>query len=173
MRYINLRFTLHYITLQWATSDCAVCWLVCSGCTDGTVCVWTVRQPGTTCTTPTLTTASKVCHLHQPSPRFNSHFVWKCWQSCYYRFYQRNSFLPFHGTEYPVMCADVPLGNYSFTPRERLDGTHCLWPPYGIGQAIYIFILSFGLSFFSLPNLSHHRLDVYHTSTHGVIIVRI
>jgi len=27
--------------------------------------------------------------------------------------------------------------------------------------------------FFSLPNLSHHRLDVCHTSTHGVALVRI
>jgi len=29
------------------------------------------------------------------------------------------------------------------------------------------------LSSFSLPNLSGHRLDVYHTSTHGVALVRI
>jgi len=31
-------------------------------------------------------------------------------------------------------------------------------------------LLSF---FFSSPNLSGHRLDVYHTSTHGVALVRI
>ena len=52
----------------------------------------------------------------------------------------------------------------------------------------YIFILSFVLFFFlsfflsssssssssfSSPNLSRRRLDVYHTSTHGVAIVRI
>jgi len=40
----------------------------------------------------------------------------------------------------------------------------------------YIFILSFVLSFFFIfpsPNLSHHRLDVYHTSTHGVALARI
>jgi len=50
-----------------------------------------------------------------------------------------------------------------------------LWPPYVIGQAIDIFILSFGLllSFFSSPNLSGPRLDVCHTSTHGVALVRI
>ena len=35
----------------------------------------------------------------------------------------------------------------------------------------YIFILF--LSFFSSPNLSGRRLDVYHTSTHGVALVRI
>jgi len=34
--------------------------------------------------------------------------------------------------------------------------------------------LSFYLSiFFSSPNLSGRRLDVYHTSTHGVALVRI
>jgi len=38
----------------------------------------------------------------------------------------------------------------------------------------YIFILSFVLSFFfSSPNLSRRRLDVCHTSTHGVALVRI
>jgi len=60
-----------------------------------------------------------------------------------------------------------------------------LWPPYVIGQAImhimlikmkwnYIFALWFLLisSFFSLPNLSRRRLDVCHTSTHGVALVQ-
>ena len=42
----------------------------------------------------------------------------------------------------------------------------------------YIFMLwfvlsSFFLSFFSSPNLSRRRLDVCHTSTHGVALVRI
>jgi len=32
----------------------------------------------------------------------------------------------------------------------------------------YIFALWFFLSLFSWPNLSRRRLDVYHTSTHGV-----
>ena len=45
-------------------------------------------------------------------------------------------------------------------------------------QTLYFalwFLLSFFLlSFFlSLPNLSHPRLDVCHTSTHGVALVRI
>jgi len=48
-----------------------------------------------------------------------------------------------------------------------------LWSPYGIGQTIYIFMLWFCSFFFSSPNLSRHRLDVCHTSTHGVAIVRI
>jgi len=29
------------------------------------------------------------------------------------------------------------------------------------------------LFFYSSPNLSGHRLDIYHTSTHGVALVRI
>jgi len=37
----------------------------------------------------------------------------------------------------------------------------------------YIFILWFLLSFFSSPNLSHHKVDVCHTCTHGVALVLI
>ena len=33
--------------------------------------------------------------------------------------------------------------------------------------------LSFSLLLFSSPNLSSHRLDIYHTSTHDVALVRI
>ena len=35
------------------------------------------------------------------------------------------------------------------------------------------FLLSFFLSFFTSPILSHRRLDVCHTSTHGVALVQI
>jgi len=53
-----------------------------------------------------------------------------------------------------------------------------LWPPYVIGGPLYFcpvvsfffFLLS---SFFSSPNLSGHRLEVYHTLAHGVALVRI
>ena len=58
-----------------------------------------------------------------------------------------------------------------------------LWSPYGIGQTIiflpcdffffFFFFFFFLLSFFSSPNLSRRRLDVCHTSTHGVALVRI
>jgi len=45
-------------------------------------------------------------------------------------------------------------------------------------ETIYIFMLWFVLlsscsSFFSSPNLSRRILDVCHTSTHGVALVRI
>jgi len=57
-----------------------------------------------------------------------------------------------------------------------------LWPPYVIGGPLYfcpvisIYLSSFFFllpSFFSSPNLSGRRLDLYHTSTHGVALVRI
>jgi len=55
-----------------------------------------------------------------------------------------------------------------------------LWPPYPyvIGQAIIFlpcgfFLLLLSSFFFSSPNLSGRRLDVYHTSTHRVALVRI
>jgi len=56
----------------------------------------------------------------------------------------------------------------------RRAGT-LLWPPYEIGQAIiflswFLSFFFFYLSFFSSTNLSGRRLDVYHTSTHGVAL---
>jgi len=55
-----------------------------------------------------------------------------------------------------------------------------LWPLYGIWQAIvflpggFFFYVSIYLSsnFFSSTNLSRRRLDVFHTSTHDVALVR-
>ena len=54
-----------------------------------------------------------------------------------------------------------------------------LWSPYGIGQTIIFsccglfFFPSFFFLFFSSPNLSGRRFDVYHTLAHGVALVRI
>jgi len=54
------------------------------------------------------------------------------------------------------------------------SGYSYLWSPYVIGQTIIFSSCSFFLLlFFSSPNLSGRRLDVYHTSTHGVALVRI
>ena len=49
-----------------------------------------------------------------------------------------------------------------------------LWSPY-VSRPLYFcpVISIYFLSFFSSPNLSGRRLDVYHTSTHGVALVRI
>jgi len=49
-----------------------------------------------------------------------------------------------------------------------------LWSPYGIGQTIIFLPCGFFfLLYFSSPNLSCRRLDVCHTFTHGVALVRI
>ena len=48
--------------------------------------------------------------------------------------------------------------------------------PYVIGGPLYfcpVVSIFYLLSFFSSPNLSGRRLDVYHTSTHGVALVSI
>jgi len=66
----------------------------------------------------------------------------------------------------------------SATERELhqcVNNTALLWPPYGIGHAIIFLPCGFfylSSSFFSL-NLSGRRVDDYHTSTHGVALVRI
>jgi len=56
-----------------------------------------------------------------------------------------------------------------------LDISLLLWSPYVIGQTIIFLPCDFYLlsSFFSSPNLGGRRLDVYHTSAHGVALVRI
>jgi len=50
-----------------------------------------------------------------------------------------------------------------------------LWPPCVADANIIFLPRGFYLSSisFSSPNLSGRRLDVYHTSTHGVALVRI
>ena len=81
--------------------------------------------------------------------------------------------------------------NRNLQPCDGTEISILLWPPYGIGQAIiflpcgfsmaalrsrcghYIFVLFLSSFFYSLPNLSSRRLDVYRTSTHSVALVRI
>ena len=48
-----------------------------------------------------------------------------------------------------------------------------LWSPYGIGQTIIFLPCGFFFLLFSSSNLSRRRLDVCHTSTRGVALVRI
>ena len=72
-------------------------------------------------------------------------------------------------------CVSVFGARYVGLSRIIAARTSSLWPPYGIGQAI-IFLpcdLYLLLLFFSSPHLSGQKLDVYHTSTHGVALVRI
>jgi len=73
---------------------------------------------------------------------------------------------------------DVPLKQLKLFLDVLLDefSAHLLWSPYVIGQTIIFLPCDFYLlssSFFSSPNLGGRRLDVYHTSTHGVALVRI
>jgi len=64
----------------------------------------------------------------------------------------------------PAPLIRVLLKNYVF-----------LWSPYVIGQTIIFsccgLFFFFFLSFFSSPNLSSRKLDAYHTSAHGVVLV--
>ena len=48
-----------------------------------------------------------------------------------------------------------------------------LWPPCVADADIICLPCGFFIFFYSSPNLSGRRLDVYRTSTHGVVLVRI
>jgi len=47
-----------------------------------------------------------------------------------------------------------------------------LWLSYAMSQAI-VFLSWVSSFFFSSPNFNRRRLDIYHTSIHGVRLVRI
>ena len=73
-----------------------------------------------------------------------------------------------------VSCSPLcKLRNVFNNGRSHLACSHFLWSPYVIGQTITFsscFFLSSFFFFFSLPNLSDRRLNVYHRPTlaHGV-----
>jgi len=69
-----------------------------------------------------------------------------------------------------LSCEDIARQSCAMMPRWRF-----LWSPYVIGKTIIFLPCDFYLlSFFlSSPNLSGRRLNAYHTSTHGVALVRI
>jgi len=49
-----------------------------------------------------------------------------------------------------------------------------LWPPcVADADIMFCLVVSIFFLFFPLPNLSGRRVDVGHTSTHGVALVRI
>jgi len=57
---------------------------------------------------------------------------------------------------------------------DNIVSINFLWPPCGIGQAIIFLSCGFFLYIvFSSPILSGQRLDVYHTFTHDVALVRV
>jgi len=94
----------------------------------------------------------------------------------YFTIFLRKSLVRMH--DYNVFCR---LDWNTNPPLFYIDRLGCcqywtikepyLWPPYGIGQTIIFLPCGFFYLpsiFFSSPNLSHRRLDVCHTSTHGV-----
>ena len=71
---------------------------------------------------------------------------------------------------YGSQDAQQLLQIHKYQGQQRL----LLWSPYAVEQTITFSSCGFFLSFFfSSPNLSVRTLDVYHTSTHGVALVRI
>jgi len=72
-----------------------------------------------------------------------------------------------------ILC-EMVVSKYILQLQCILPISGCLlWSPCVIGQTIIFSSCSFFLSFFSSPNLSGRRLDVYHTLAHGVALVRI
>jgi len=77
------------------------------------------------------------------------------------------------------MSASATQGGHNnfVQPAYRACVSDCYGRPMW-GALYFCPVVSFYLSiffffFFSSPNLSGHRLDVYHTSTHGVALARI
>jgi len=73
------------------------------------------------------------------------------------------------GHSLPQFSAHVCCGQ---TVAHLATAEHFLWSPYIIGQTIIYLSCGFYL-FFLAYNLIGRRLAVYHTSTHGVALVRI
>jgi len=102
---------------------------------------------------------SRATPLKRLAPRQHLHATWNV-----FRWIGRPSVV--------VRALGLP-GEYDWTVRVRRPHDlimATLWNRAGD----YIFGVWFlSSSFYSLPNLSRRRLDVYHTSTHGVALVRI
>jgi len=65
-----------------------------------------------------------------------------------------------------IMVALCNRADHYILPCDFYLLSSSLWPPYIFSSCGFFF-------FFSKPNLSGRRLDVYHTSTHGVALVQI
>ena len=115
-------------------------------------------------------------HICPPHPPFiwslgTSKQIWSKWCLSCSVYNQTASMVEF--------CTETsPLSDYPCVFYRVIVQSYCsLWPPYVIGGPLYFCpVVSFyllSIFFFSSPYLSGHRLDVYHTSTHGVALVRI
>jgi len=78
---------------------------------------------------------------------------------------------PLTQTSHGLAIFQYSVPSYNFLGSPLIITLVLLWLPYVIGQTIIFLPCDFFLSiffFFSSPNLSGRRLDVYHTSAHGV-----
>jgi len=73
-------------------------------------------------------------------------------------------------TEFECGWCSLTL-SYKLLTAKCFNYPYCSWPPC-VADADSIFLSHF-FFFFSSPNLSGRRLDVYHSSTHDVVLVRI
>ena len=67
----------------------------------------------------------------------------------------------------------TPVLSVSQTLRRWTEGATCIWQGGIRPHSSFALFLSFFFSFSSSPNLSGRIMDVYHTSTHDVVLVRI
>jgi len=73
-----------------------------------------------------------------------------------------------------VYCRVLSIRSVSRLVTVRIINTRFwLWLPCVADADIIFCPVSSSSFFFSSPNLSGRRVDVYHTSTHGVALVRI
>jgi len=77
-----------------------------------------------------------------------------------------------HAYEFNVTCNTFHQAHPPFADLARLTNA-CIIIMVALWNRAdhYIFILFLSSFFISSPNLSGRRLDVYHTSTHGVALV--
>jgi len=124
----------------------------------------------------------KLAKRSQPLVGRSSPYYGNMWR----RYWYLISFFPIVDT--CLSCEDIARQICGMVPRWQLfmvtlwnrADHYILWSPYVIGQwqtiifsscRLFFFFLSF--FFFSSPNLSRRRVDVCHTCTHNVALVRI
>jgi len=72
-----------------------------------------------------------------------------------------------------VEVADYKTLHAFRSPTQCIIIMAALWNRAGHYIFVLWFLLLSSIFFFSLPNLRRHRLDVCHTSTHGVALAQI
>ena len=72
------------------------------------------------------------------------------------------------GSETMLKCLFLWWNAFQVATSVHSAHASFLWLPCGIGQTIIFSVCSSSSFFLSSPNLSRRRLDVCHTSTHGV-----